>query len=579
MKGCLCRQNWVNSAPKNSEDFLERVCRELGVSRAFGQILAARNLRDVGDAERFLRPGEQEFHPPLLMRDMEKAVERIHRALADYEKILIFGDYDVDGTASASILFSYLKRLGGRVQYFIPHRLQDGYGFTPAVIAKFRGWGTDLLITTDHGSTAVEGARLVAQAGMDIIITDHHRLGKTRPHCTALINPQQEGCSYPFKELSAAGVVFKLICALDDCLEENDFFNRRGVCRTSPNYYLDLVALATVADMTPLVGENRTLVKLGLEMMNTHPRPGLSGLIKECRIKGEISPSVISFKLAPKINALGRIGDPRVGVRLLLSHSHTESRRLARQMVGVNHERRAIEQEVLAMAAEQVDADGDLPAHVLVGGDWHPGVMGSIATRLAFQTGKPIVVLTLHVAGQAIGSARSRRGGNLLNLLAACEPLLNRFGGHPSAAGLSLDPENLDAFKQRFYEAVVDAAETDPRQGPDNLEIEAWITPEMLTRQFFDEVERLSPFGHCNPEPVVAMREMRVSNFSGVPSRHLKFSLCCTNGQKIDATAWDHPEWDLADAHIYDVAFVPQIQNGANGPTHQLKVVDMIRRA
>jgi single-stranded-DNA-specific exonuclease len=573
----LSNQNWIESPSDYPEDSLDLLCRRLNVSRALGRILAARDLLDADAAERFLHPGEHQLHSPHLMRGMREAVERIHEALVNYQKILIFGDYDVDGTASTSILFNYLKRLGARVQYYIPHRLEDGYGFSPVTLAKFKGWGIDLLITADHGSTAVDGALALEKEGIDLIITDHHRLGRVRPRCVALVNPHQEGCAYPFKELAAAGVAFKVVCALDDFLSEDNYWDTHGICRTAPNYYLDLAALATVADMTPLIGENRILVSLGLELINSRPRPGLSGLIKECNVRGAVSPSVISFKLAPKINALGRIGDPRMGVRLLLSHSFTESRKLARLLVGINQERRRIEQEVLAMATRQMDAAGDVPAYVLVGGDWHPGVIGSIATRVAFQTRKPTVVLTCHHSTQVVGSARSWNGCNMLNLLAACEPLLNRFGGHPSAAGLSLSPANLEAFTLRFHEAVRHATELGSGCGANDLEIDTWVTPDMLEGRFFEEVAQLSPFGYCNPEPVVAMRGMTVANHSWFQNRHLKFSLFCPNGREHQANAWDHPDWDLAGSHTYDVAFVPQTYEGPGGARSQLKVVDMIR--
>ena len=575
----LSDQDWAVPSQNYSESTLDRLCSHLDISKGLGRILASRGLLDTEAAEQFLNPAEQHLHAPGSMLDMDKALHRIYQALVNYEKILIFGDYDVDGTAATTILYGYLKRLDARVYYRVPHRINDGYGLNPRVISQFKSAGVDLLITADHGSTAVEGAELLHQQGIDLIITDHHRLGGVRPRCVALVNPQQENCPYPFKELAAAGVAFKLICALDEYLSERNHWDRCGICHTAPAYYLDLVALATVADMTPLLGENRTLVKLGLDMLNTNPRPGLSGLMRECNVRNGVSPSTISFKLAPKINALGRIGDPSVAVRLLLSHSYTEARKIARYMVELNQERRRIEQEVYAMAAEQAGAGQDTAACVIVAGDWHPGVIGSIASRLAAETGKPAVVLTTRPTAQVLGSARSWSSGSILDALMDCEELLERCGGHPNAAGLSLVTENLEAFTRELHRAVESRLSDADQPTRNQLAIDAWITPDLLDERFFGDVSRLSPFGHRNPEPVLAMQEVTVDSVSSFHGKHLKFNLSCSDGQRLEANAWHRPEWKLSPSEVYDVAFVPQIYNGSGGPRSQLKVVDMICRA
>ncbi len=575
----LCNQNWTSPETGHLESSLNQLCTNLNISEGLGRILAARNLLDAEDARRFLNPAQQHLHPPRQMLGMEEALERIYRAMVNYEKILVFGDYDVDGTAATTILYNYLKRLGARAHYYIPHRIHDGYGLNPGVIEKFKSWGVDLLITADHGSTAVESAERMHEEGIDLIITDHHRLRETRPRCVALVNPQQEGCPYPFKELAAAGVVYKVVCALDEYLEEKKYWDRCGLCYISPNYYLDLVALATVADMTPLLGENRILVKLGLELLNSRPRPGLSGLIRECNVRGEVVPSTISFKLAPKINALGRIGDAGLAVKLLLSHSYTEARKLARYLTEVNRERRAVEQEVFAQAMRKVEQIGDAPAYVVVGGGWHPGVIGSIASRIAYQTRRPTVVLTLDADNKLVGSARSANRHNVLGALESCGQLLSRFGGHPSAAGLSLSQDNLEAFTREFHQAVEESILPGGPAGSRELELDAWVTPDMLNTRFSDEVGWLSPFGHRNPEPVLAMQGMKVVEPEVFNNRHLKFNLRCPGGLEMKANAWDHSDWQLDNSQLYDIAFIPQIHHGPNGPLSQLKVVDMIRHA
>jgi single-stranded-DNA-specific exonuclease len=355
-----------------------------------------------------------------------------------------------------------------------------------------------------------------------------------------------------------------------------DFWTRQRVCHTSPAYYLDLVALATVADMSPLTGENRILVKLGLAAMNSHPRPGLAGLIKECHVRGPVTPSDISFKLAPKINALGRIGDPRLGVQLLMSHSYTESRRLARYMVALNRERQGIEHAVLDSAMTLAESQTDRPVIVLVGGDWHPGVIGSIASRLSFQTGKPTIVLTLSNAPQVVGSARGGADGvNILELLATCAPLLIRYGGHPAACGLALDPANLTEFTARLYAAIEAQPGLCAGSGSRPLEIEAWLDADALTHEFLEELSVLSPFGHCNPEPVLAVRGVLLGSPAVFNQRHLRFNLLSPNGAAFDAFAWDHSAWSVCADARYDVALMPQ--SAESSPRPQVKVLDMMQ--
>ena len=554
---------------------LRAFCDNLGISKALGRILALRGLQDEEAALKFLHPDASQLHPPFLMLGMREAVQRIVRAIENYEKILVFGDYDVDGTASAGIIYGYLKRLGARVYYYIPHRISDGYGFSPVTVRKIAGWQPDLVITCDHGSTEMDAAAALKPHGVDLIITDHHQLGASRPPALALVNPHQPGCPYPFKELAAAGVAYKLICALDQQLTELNFWNHRGLCHTEPSYYLDLVALATVADMAPLVGENRVLVKIGLDALNSRLKPGLSGLVKECRVRGPITPTTISFKLAPKINALGRVGDPRLGMQLLLSHSFTEARRLARYLLEVNRKRQEIEREVYADVSEQIERMPRHAALILVGQGWHPGVIGSIATRVAHQTRRPTVVLSQEKTPQMVGSARSSENYNVLKVLDACQSLLERYGGHPSAAGLALHPINLTAFTEFFQSAAERDGQGVVAHKNHKLKIEAWIEPEELTPPFLQELFRLSPFGYGNPEPVVGVHAFQVDNPSVFQNRHLKFSLACENGAHLEAFAWEHSDWEVSSATRYDIAFMPQVHIGAEGVRSQLRVLDL----
>lgn len=572
----LSNRLWIDPAPVDGDTTLRTLCKDLDVTPALARILAARGLSDPTEAHDFLYPRDTGLHPPQLMKGMTETVQRILRAVENYEKIIVFGDYDMDGTAGAVILYSYLKRLGARVQYFIPRRLAEGYGFTAVTLQKFQEWGADLVITTDFGSTEMEAPEILRRMGMDLIITDHHQLGAGIPDAHSMVNPQQPGCPYPFKDLSAAGVAFKVICAMDDHLEDVNFWNRHGLCHTAPGYYLDLVALATVADMSPLKGENRILVKLGLEMLNSNVKPGISGLVKECRVRGPITPHTITFKLAPKINALGRIGDPRLGMQLLLSHSFTEARRLARQLVKVNRERRAIERGVYEKAMELMDSMPERPAMILVGSHWHPGVIGSIATRIAYQIHRPTVVLTDQDPSELMGSVRSSRQLDVLSVLESCETLLDRFGGHRSAAGLSLQRVNLTAFTDHFQSAI-ERGNLMNGVEDEGLKIDAWIEPAELTPRFLEELGKFSPFGFGNPEPVIGLKGFKVNNPAVVNNRHLKFSLDCSDGVKMEAFAWDHSDWNVADSSRYDIAFMPQISNSNSGQCTRLSILDLKR--
>lgn len=571
----LSNQQWHDPVDSPCEVGVRTLCRELGVSPEFGSLLTARGLGDPETARGFLNPDESQLHPPFLLAEMDVAVRRILRAVENYEKILIFGDYDVDGTAGAVILYSYLKRLGARTFYYIPHRINDGYSFSEAALKKVVDWGVDLVITTDHGSTEMEAPQALKRHGIDLIITDHHHLGPAKPRAVAMVNPHQPGCPYPFKGLSAAGVAFKVIGALDEHLESINFWNHHGLRRTPPAYFLDLVALATVADMSPLLGENRVLVKLGLELLNSKMRPGLSGLVRESRIRGPITPNTITFKLAPKINALGKVGDPRVGMRLLLSHSFTESRRLARQMMDTNRERQKIEREVYQHAMTLMEAQPEEPATILVGMGWHPGVIGSIASRIAFQTHRPTVVLTGQGEKELGGSARGGKHHNVLGALQACQSLLNRFGGHRNAAGLALLKENLFAFSRDFQAAAARECLSNGAGGEEGVKIETWIEPKALTPRFLEELNLLSPFGFGNPEPVIGVRGFRVREPSVFNTRHLRFQLPCGNGGHLDAYAWDHSDWEVNCSQRYDIAFMPQMFSGPKGLEAQVRVLDL----
>lgn len=573
--GMLTDRIWIDPVENYGEAVVEEICHELDICQGVARILAARDLLTVAEASDFLNPSPEQLHDPSLFLGMDAAVRRIERAIDRFEKIVIFGDYDVDGTASTAILYNYLKRTGARAHYFMPDRMIDGYGLNIPTIDKIKASKAELVITVDNGSTAIAESRYLADQGIDLIITDHHQMGQELPVTVALVNAHQPDCPYPFKELSATGVAYKVVCALDRRLTERNFWDERGLCHTQPDYYLDLVALATVADMSPLVGENRVLVTLGLKLINERPRPGLAGLIKECNIRFGVSPSTISFKIAPKINALGRIGDPRIGIQMLLARSYTEGRRLARYLCTVNRKRQEIERAALAGAMKQLEAYPEGAAFVLVGNDWHPGVIGIIATRIAYQYRKPTVVITLAQNDLALGSARGCGTMSVLNALESCQDLLERYGGHANAAGLALQPENVGAFRERFSAAIEEAAALDAGPQANRIEIETWITPDLLDTRFLSEMTRLSPFGHGNPEPVVAVRGLNLEQGQVFHNRDLKLSFPGPKSYGDDSAACRETEWSRQLSGSYDVALAPQVRYGPDGLRTQLKVLDL----
>ncbi|MDH4225277.1 MAG: single-stranded-DNA-specific exonuclease RecJ [Deltaproteobacteria bacterium] len=579
-QGILSDKLWTDPVVDYSNEDLHSFCSKLDISTEVGMILASRNRMDAEGAFRFLNPQAGQLHDPWLLRGMDTTVDRLLHAILHYQKIFIFGDNDVDGTASTALLYGYLKAVGGRVHYFIPDRLRDGFSLHPDTAQRLVASKAELVVTVDNGSGAVDGVDLLRRNGIDTLITDHHQVPPMQPAALAMVNPQHPDCRYPFKDLSAAGVAYKIIKALHQHCARMDVFSQRGITPPNPDYNLDLVALATVADMSPLVGENRILVRLGFEMMEFHPRPGLVGLLKECNVRGGISPRLIHTKIAPKINAMGRVGDPSIGVKLLLTHSYGEGRRLSRILCDTNRKRQEIEGLALALSEAQVAEQMENPAFVLVGKDWHPGILGILASRIASQYNKPTVVLTQHHGEISQGSARGVEGFDLLSVLKSCEGLLDRFGGHTNAAGLALPSNRLDAFARRFQAATKDCRDSAGRQAKDNpskdkLAIDTWVNQDHFTRGFVEEISRLSPFGFGNPEPVVALRDVSLEKPMVLNSRHLKFQVSCHNGPEVEAFGWDAAQHNLDLSRRYDLALAPQVSQLGDSTRTTFRLVDV----
>jgi single-stranded-DNA-specific exonuclease len=497
------------------------------------RVLAARGLDEPAAAEAFLDPRLADLPDPFSMKGMDAAVGRIVRAVEAGERIACYGDYDVDGVTSTVLLGGFLRAAGADVVTYTPHRLVEGYGLNSGAVAKLADRGVRLLVTLDCGITSVEEVRAAAGLGVDTVVVDHHTVPVELPAASAILNPHQPGCEYPSRELAAVGVTFALAMALRRRLRERGWFGER---RPEPNLKqaLDLVALGTIADVVPLVGANRILVRWGLEELSRAARPGVRALRRVAGIADgtPVSAGQVGFRLAPRINAGGRLDDAGRGVRLLLAEGEAEARALAEELDRENQSRQEIERRMLD------EAIGDAAARVAEGArglvlsrdGWHPGVVGIVASRVAERFHRPAVLVGMAEDGLGKGSGRSIEGFHLYDALAACASHLARFGGHRHAAGVTVERDALPRFRAAFEAYAAGRIDDDdlvPRQ-----RVDAWVEERDLTERAAEDVARLGPFGAGHPEPVFAMRGAAArARTVGVGGTHLKVAL----GRGLDA--------------------------------------------
>ncbi|MBF0286665.1 MAG: single-stranded-DNA-specific exonuclease RecJ [SAR324 cluster bacterium] len=563
---------WQTTESESKPQQIANLCREMKISPTFAKILINRNLCEPETIHQYLNPARQQCHDPFLMHDMNKAVQRVYSALKRREKVVIYGDYDVDGTAGTVILYRYLKRIGLRIYYFIPLRLKNGYGMTESTLLELHHKKTDLIITIDNGITAIAESRLLHRLGVDLIITDHHQTCSEQPIAEAILNPQKPECPYPFEGLSGTGVAFKFLEAFDQFLTEQGYWDLSGYIRPDLQRDLDLVAFATIADRVPLIDENRYFVREGLEMINSNPRPGLQALIKESNIRGYITPNIISFKLAPKINAVGRLSDPNLGVHLLLSHSQSEARQHAVKLIQINTERQQIEYHVLKSALSLADRQQDQDMIILVNESWHSGVIGSVAAKIAARFQKPTVIVTLFEDQLAIGSIRSVGNFDICSALQDCNELLDKFGGHKAAAGISLQTKHIEVFCKQFRQTIPSGFAK--AMDHEALKIEAWVGLQDLKDGLVHELLQMSPFGSHNPEPILGIKKTRLKDITVFGNQHLKF---CVNTAEMDMEvfAWDHSDWQTKLEGLLDLAIILQMHHVSHNAPLQFKAIDI----
>ncbi len=530
------RYNWkILSCP---DEFSQQVLvDDLNISPALAKVLVLREIDSYRKARQFFKPTLDDLHDPYLLNGMRDAVKRIIKALTENQKIMIYGDYDVDGTNAAAMIYLFLTEIGGNVEIYIPNRIKEGYGISIIGIDEAIQNGTKLIISVDCGITAVEETEYAKNYGIDLIICDHHEPGEILPNAVAVLDPLKPGCSYPYKYLSGAGVTFKLIQAIADSIGMKDL----------PFQYLDFVAVAGAADIVPLTGENRILVKYGLEKLNTDPRPGFKALIDKAGLKlGNISSSQIVFGLAPRINAVGRLGDASRAVKLLLSKSYDEALYYAEILDRENRNRREIDEEILYEAIEKVERELNLDeeiAIILHKEDWHIGVIGIVASRLVEKFYRPSILLT-DVDGVLKGSARSIADFNLYEALKECGDILLQFGGHKAAAGLSIHYDKLNEFKTRFNEIA--RKNLSPEQLIPTLEIEAVVELNSITPKFRRILERFAPFGPQNMKPIFMTEQVEIFDKPRVSlNNHLFMKVRKNNSVVFDVIGYNMGDYAI----------------------------------
>ena len=503
-----------------------RVADALGLHPLAGRVLASRGLGDPADAEAFLSARLADLPDPFAMKGMDAAVARLVRAIDGGERIALYGDYDVDGVTSTALLAGFLRACGAEVVTYVPHRLVEGYGLNAAAVERLAREGARLLVTLDCGITSAPEVRTAAAMGVDAVVVDHHTVPVELPAAAAILNPHQPGCGYPSKELAAVGVTFALAMALRRALRERGRF---GAARPEPNLKdaLDLVALGTVADVVPLVGANRILVRWGLDALARSRRPGVRALKRVAGVPEgvEVSAGQVGFRLAPRINAAGRLDDAGRGVRLLLETDEARADALARELDRENQARQEIERTILDEAVHDAAARVQAGARglVLARDGWHAGVVGIVASRIVERFHRPAVLVALG-EDEGKGSGRSIEGFHLHEALAACAGHLLRFGGHRHAAGVTVARASVPAFREAF-EAHAARHVRDEDLVP-RCRIEGWVEERDVSERAALDLARLGPFGAGHPEPVFALRGAAArARTVGAGGAHLKLAL------------------------------------------------------
>lgn len=504
------KYDWQRIAAPDKQ-IVEQLSQELGINPVIARLLAERGITTPEETHSFIQPSMQAVHDPHQLHDMDKALERIQEAVAAGEQITVYGDYDADGITSTALMYEVLQDVGANVNYYVPNRFRDGYGPNAEAYQKIIDQGTKLIITVDNGVSGKAVIDPVVKQGIDVIVTDHHEMPEDLPDAYAIVHPRYPGSNYPFADLSGVGVAFKVAWALLD-----EF----------PEELLDLVAIGEIADVVSVSDENRPLIMMGIQELRQGMSPGLHALVKEAGISEQsLTDQDIGFVIAPRLNALGRIADANEGVELLTTLDEDRATKLAKAVEQANSKRQELVNEIMGEAQQQVDRlPQDQPVLLVVGHDWHQGVLGIVASRLMDQTGKPTIVASTNDDQKiAKGSGRSVDGFNLFAALDGHRDLMTSFGGHPAACGLSFETENSEKLRNVLLHEAENQHFDGQKKQP--LKIAASISPAEVSMQLYDQLVSLSPFGPGNEQPVFELQPDQINSIvtMGKDNSHLKF--------------------------------------------------------
>lgn len=502
--------------PKTSPKAIESLAREINVNPTLANMLINRGVESFEEAKGYFRPSLSQLHDPFLMKDMDLAISRIEQAIQNEEKILVYGDYDVDGTTAVALVYSFLTGFYPHVEFYIPDRYKEGYGISEKGVRHAAESDFKLIIALDCGIKAIEKVKLAKELGVDFIICDHHTPGEFLPEAVAVLDAKRDDCQYPYKELSGCGVGFKLIQALA---------KKRGMDESGLYAYLDLLVVSIAADIVPITGENRILSYYGLDRINNTPRPGLKALILRSQIEKEIGISDIVFKIGPRINASGRLEHAKASVELLIATDLEDAIERAKLVDEVNLTRRNFDENITKEAFEMLAAREDQAiwnSTVLFKEDWHKGVIGIVASRCIEKYYRPTIILT-ESNSKATGSARSVVDFDIYEAIAECADLLDQFGGHKYAAGLTLPVENVPAFQLKF-EAVVKSRILEIHRKP-VIEVDDELLLDQINYKFYSILKQMAPFGPGNCEPVFRISNVFAEEVTVLKDKHLRFKI------------------------------------------------------
>jgi len=562
---------WVYAQPEH-EEAIPVLQEQLGVSRKVAHLLTLRGIDSYEKAKSFFRPDLSQLHDPFLMKDMNKATERLAEAIRGSQTILVYGDYDVDGTTSTSILYLFLKEFGVNVDFYIPHRFKEGYGINPEGIKYAVENNADLIVSVDCGITAIEETKKAREHGIDTIICDHHNVGDTIPDAVAVLDPKRKDCNYPFDGLSGAGVGFKLV---------QGTIKKLGLGDNLAFKLLDLVAISIASDIVPIEDENRVLMREGLKQINAAPRAGIKALLDLINLEiGSITTSNIVFSIGPRINAAGRMGDATKAVALLIADTQAEAESRAHELESINIARRDKDtqtmEEAMAMVDEEYNLD-KISSMVLHNPDWHLGVIGIVASRLVDTFGRPAIMLST-VDDKIKGSARSIDGFNIYEAFKECEDLLEQFGGHEYAAGLTIRKENVEEFRRRIDEIAAEHLTSEDFKP--ELRIDCDLDLSDLDMRFWKLLSQFEPFGPANLRPIFVSRDVRVVGVPTIVGKgHLKMKVAQNGSGTFDVIGFNMHEYlpviRNSDKRKLNIAYSLEENNWNGRRTLQIRLRDV----